>query len=133
MKKYTIVAIAVVLVIGILSLLGLYRCPFRLMFGVPCPLCGMTRALYHAVRLEFREAFYSHALWPIAAVGLPLFDVYKIRGIEIKEKYKNAIIVFLCVTILGYYIIRHITGSPVVKADFHESLIYYIYKAMKDS
>ena len=33
------------------------RCPILWLTGVPCPGCGMTRALTHAVRLDFAGAF----------------------------------------------------------------------------
>ena len=32
-------------------------CLFRNIFDTDCPGCGMTRALHHAIRLEFSSAF----------------------------------------------------------------------------
>jgi uncharacterized membrane protein len=40
-------------------------CPFRTLTGLPCPLCGMTRALSHLWRGEWDEAVALHALSPM--------------------------------------------------------------------
>ena len=46
----------------IYSLLGI-RCPFKAIFNIPCPGCGMTRAIISALRLNFKMAFYYHPLF----------------------------------------------------------------------
>ena len=45
-------------------------CGFRRLTGRPCPLCGLTRALFALAKGHVREAFALHALSPIAAVAL---------------------------------------------------------------
>ena len=40
----------------ILLLSRFYRCPFYAITGIPCPGCGMTRALLSALRMESRPA-----------------------------------------------------------------------------
>jgi hypothetical protein len=40
-------------------------CPFRLLTGIPCPGCGMTRAFLSAFQLDFRSAFLYHPLFPV--------------------------------------------------------------------
>ena len=50
-------------------------CPFRLVTGLSCPGCGVTRMLLHLLRLDFAAAFRSNAvllcLLPVlAALGL---------------------------------------------------------------
>ncbi len=35
-----------------------YRCPFYTITGIPCPGCGMTRAFFAAVRLDWRQALH---------------------------------------------------------------------------
>lgn len=66
-------------------------CPFALVTGLACPLCGMTRAFIHLVRGDFGDAVAYHPLvllivalviavaivrttgrrWPSFARGLP--------------------------------------------------------------
>ncbi len=45
-----------------------YKCPFKLIFGVDCPGCGLTRAFAAALRLDFAAAFGFHPLfWLLGA------------------------------------------------------------------
>ncbi|MCR5209951.1 MAG: DUF2752 domain-containing protein [Lachnospiraceae bacterium] len=129
MKKYTalIVATGTLLIVGALVLTGIYRCPLRYFFGVPCPLCGMSRALYSLLTLDIEKAFYYHALWPVVVVGIPTAAILKIRKVDIKRYQINLICIILAVVVIGYYIYRHIQGSPVVQVNFGNSLIYRVY------
>lgn len=44
---------------------GVIVCPFRLLTGVPCPLCGTTRAWHAALHGEWSAAFQQHPVMPI--------------------------------------------------------------------
>jgi hypothetical protein len=37
-------------------------CPFKMLTGFPCPGCGMTRACWCLLKLDFAGAFYYHPL-----------------------------------------------------------------------
>lgn len=56
-------------------------CPLLTLFGLPCPLCGMTRAICALARGQFVEAFQYHALsFPlaiclVAAVPVALYEL----------------------------------------------------------
>lgn len=53
------------------SLLGLPTlCPLRLATGIPCPGCGMTRAIVCCAHLDFARAAALHPLGPVVFVGL---------------------------------------------------------------
>ena len=64
--------------VGTHEQLGLAPCAAIVMFGVPCPTCGMTTAFSHTVRGELWSAFTAHpaglllALATVAATGLSL-------------------------------------------------------------
>ena len=46
-------------------------CIFQVAFGIPCPGCGMTRAILAAVRLDFCAAFSFHPMfWSIPVLYL---------------------------------------------------------------
>ena len=45
-------------------------CGFRWLTGRPCPLCGLTRAMFALAKGHFREAIAFHALSPLAVVML---------------------------------------------------------------
>ena len=42
-------------------------CAFCAVTGHPCPFCGLTRALAHAVRGDLAAASIRHPLWPLFA------------------------------------------------------------------
>ncbi len=50
-------------------LLVFYHCPFLYVFGIPCPGCGMTRALLNAAMLDFRAAVYYHPLFLVVVIA----------------------------------------------------------------
>lgn len=53
----------------------LFGCPFRRMTGIPCPLCGMTRAVLCLLRGDVSGAFHCHPLFfllPVLGVVLLL-------------------------------------------------------------
>ena len=66
LKKVFIVAMKNALIAGVFALIcfsGIYRCPIKLIFGINCPGCGMTRAFSAALRLDFKTAFQFHPLF----------------------------------------------------------------------
>lgn len=47
-------------------------CPLRTLTGVPCPLCGSTRALLALAQLDFAAAFRFNPLFAIVCAGVLL-------------------------------------------------------------
>jgi Protein of unknown function (DUF2752) len=41
-------------------------CGFHWLTGLPCPLCGLTRAMFAMAKGRWREAIHFHALSPLA-------------------------------------------------------------------
>ena len=58
-----------------LSSKPLILCPLRLMTGLPCPLCGTTRALSALSHGQFKEAFLLNPLSCIVFTLTPLATV----------------------------------------------------------
>jgi hypothetical protein len=44
---------------------GAIVCPFRLLTGLSCPLCGTTRAWHAALHGHWSEAFSQHPVMPL--------------------------------------------------------------------
>ncbi len=51
----------------ILLLPSFYRCPFYTISGIPCPGCGMTRAFFSALGMDWRQALrWNPSIYPFA-------------------------------------------------------------------
>ena len=55
-------ALPVVIIAGLLAFLPFPTCLVRLAVGIPCPACGLTRAVLAAARLDFAGALRFHPL-----------------------------------------------------------------------
>lgn len=124
--KINIIVFFFVFLIIFLTIVGIYRCPLSFFFGIPCSLCGITRAIISVFHFDFESAFYYHALWPIIVFGVPLYFISIKNNRKITKKNKDIILIFVAILFLGYFIIRHITLSPIVQIDFSKSLLYSI-------
>lgn len=60
------------------STTGPVLCPVALILGLPCPGCGITRALGHVTHGRLRDAFDYHALWPLLLAYFAFLWIYKI-------------------------------------------------------
>lgn len=54
---------------------ALPSCPFRALTGLPCPLCGATRAFAHAARGDTAFLDYN-AVWVFVALALMLAGAF---------------------------------------------------------
>ena len=102
--------------IGLSFLIG---CPVRQLFGVGCPLCGMSRALLSALRLDLSAAFRFHPLWPavIPAFAAALWLERRRPG-SAKGLGLGLLFLFLAV-----YAWRLLQQDPVVRPEFSEGLL----------
>lgn len=113
----------IILVVGLMILFGLYKCPFKMLFGISCPGCGMTRALMALATLDFSAAIHYHPavfVLVIFVIGW-LLDVLKL--IKLNAQVKKLAVIIFCAVMIGVYIFRVINGSPVVTFEFNKSLI----------
>ena len=123
-KKDIVLLICALIVIRLVMISGLYRCPSRLLFGIPCPLCGMTRAITAVLSGDFSLAFYYHPLWPLAIIVIALFLLSYLHVISPSKKAVDIAVYVICILLTGVFIYRHVTGSDVVRIDFESSLLY---------
>lgn len=119
---------AIIILAGTFILLKIFnvQCLFKSILGVPCPGCGLTRAVEAFLHGNLREAFYWHPLFFIAPIVLFLVisDLEVIR--KINKKYMNIIIFILIGVFLGVYAIRMVTLFPTMPPmDYnYESILY---------
>jgi len=72
-----LLVVLVVLFVGLSSspLASVVLCPFRQLTGLPCPGCGMTRALNALAHGQWELALSFHPLSPIVAAGVLLLGI----------------------------------------------------------
>ena len=104
-------------------LLGFYRCPLVFLIGLPCPLCGITRAFIALFSGNIIEAFYYHPLWPLILLSIILYILYSLNIIRPGKRIFNIACILLAIALLVCYFFRIKSGSPVVRFDPDSSLI----------
>ena len=100
-----------------------FGCPIRLFTGIACPGCGMTRAVFALLRLDFSTALEMHPLvflLPVAVI------IYLFRR-RIPKKAMTALCISALVLLTAVYIVRLNGQGNVVYADFESGLIYKIF------
>ena len=118
LKKVS-VRIAVVILTGLLyfvitSILGYgIPCPIRLITGLQCPGCGVSRMLSSIIKLNFTDAFDYH---PVLFTSLPFLAIifsdilwqYIYYGKYQLRKWENVIMIAIIVCLVAFCIIRNV-------------------------
>ena len=97
----------VAIAIGIVVVLFFFRCPIKLILGIDCPGCGMTRALKSVIMLDFKAAFNYH---PMIFVIIPEAVYYVLSRYIIKkrfsEKTENVVLITTAIVMILLWIYR---------------------------
>lgn len=127
-KRYYLAFIIAILAWACFSIFLGTPCSFVLLFGIPCPLCGVTRALWYCLQLRFADAFCIQPLWPLVPVGLVLFVLSRYF-----KKFKGLyVIIYCCVALfafLVFYAFRMATqfpGDPPMVYTDHNLLMFLL-------
>lgn len=87
--KEKLISCALILAVVIVMYIFRVPCLFKLVFGIPCPGCGITRAYISLFRLDFTQAFaYNKMFWAVPVCGL----FYLFDGKLFKNKWVNMIL-----------------------------------------
>ena len=84
LKDFLLACIAAAVLL-LLAAFGIYRCPLDFIFGIPCPMCGMTRAFISLFKLDVASAFYYHPLWPLLIVSVVVYILHYFEVIKISK------------------------------------------------
>lgn len=113
-KRTFIKLIFIFCYLGIISVLYYFRvpCVIDYLFHIPCPGCGMTRAVISAINFDFIAAFGFHPMfWSV-----PVIFLYLIADGNLFGKKAEKIIIF---SILSGFLINWIVKIvPIVSAWF---------------
>jgi hypothetical protein len=91
---------------------ALVLCPLRAVTGIPCPSCGLTRALAHLERGHWSEAMKFHPFSPLilllalALMVLLLLELVSHKGVIFNPLKSRRNIYFLFAIVVIFQILR---------------------------
>ncbi len=91
-------------------------CPFLWLTGLPCPFCGLTRAIHHVLRLDWAMAWYLNPLaFPAGALLLGLvartaLEVAAGRRLPPPPALRSRWLIALAVLLVLHWIL-HVRGA----------------------
>lgn len=112
------------------ALLLLYHCPFRYLFGVACPGCGMTRALWHAVFSDFETAFSYHPLFPLLIPAALWIGLQQRGQLRVSARGKSMCLMAFAGLFVFVYVMRLAAGDPVVAPDLENGLLERVWHSL---
>ena len=84
-------------------------CPLRLVLGVPCPSCGLTRATRLAFGGDFAAATHMHPLWfvvlPFVAAVTCVQITRYVRTGDLAPLEANAVVTRITQALLGLLVV----------------------------
>lgn len=131
MKGIVLLHIKVLILLALLFF-TMWHCPVRLLFGVPCPGCGTTRACISLLKLDVRAAFASQPVFPILIL-IFLYAVHRniirsnwtISGRVWRGRAEAAVLAAAVLVVLVVYFIRLIRqDSPVMEISPEKGLVF---------
>lgn len=100
-------------------------CPIKFMTGIPCPGCGMTRAVTSCLHGDFAGAFHFHPLYPIA----PLLVAYIFFEDMLPRRISVALCAAFAAAFLSVYIFRvFFTENSVTAIDLEYGIVVKLIK-----
>ncbi len=88
----------------IMILLFVYKCPMRMVFGIPCAGCGLSRAMLSFFSGDVEQAIEYHPLFFLA--GVELFYLIFRKRIKLDSKTELAILIVTVILFTVTYIYR---------------------------
>lgn len=130
-QKGSLMHIAIVAVFVLLAA-TVWHCPIKLLFGIPCPGCGTTRACLSLLRMNIRDAFMYQ---PVFFLNVLLFwycihrNIIRRNWIGRGRRWREGVeISFLCLAlavVLLVYLVRLVCqASPVMEIHLDQGMLF---------
>ena len=103
-------------------------CVFLKYLHIPCPGCGMSRALLALLKFDFSLAFEMHPLVFLLPVAVIIYFTRRL----IPEKVLRLIYTTGLILLVTVYFVRLNGSGNVVYADFESGIIYKIINIIKE-
>ncbi|MCR5702826.1 MAG: DUF2752 domain-containing protein [Lachnospiraceae bacterium] len=88
-----------------------FICPFRLVTGIPCPGCGLTRAGLSLIKLDFGKVLYYNVM----IIPIAIYIIYAVvcrYVLGTKVRFATVILIILAVALLVLYFYRMVRFFP---------------------
>lgn len=118
-KDWITFLLIIIVFYSILHISGI-GCPIKYVTGIPCAGCGMSRALYYVLKLDFRGAFHYHPLFslPFVVIGLFIFRE------KLSKKQFDACIFIIISLFIAVYVFRLLDPNDnIVRINVNHGLI----------
>lgn len=102
----------------VMNLFNLQSCPIKLLIGIPCPGCGMTRAILCLLKFDFKGAIKYNALFIILLLVIVVF-IFRKYNIFKKLYHSKIFWITIGICILVYYALRLIYVYPNEPMDYY--------------
>ncbi len=107
-EKRTIYLIGQVIFLGAINIISQkITCPFKKIFHIPCPFCGLTRSVHSLINLKIKESIsYNILTIPlilfIAIINIIfIIEIISNKRIIKKEKLNNKVIIKIMIISLA--------------------------------
>ena len=98
------------------------NCMIRRLTGIPCPGCGMSRAVYNIFKGNVAEAFRFHPLFPL----IPFILLAMTNILNKHIKIKNTILIITAVLFFSAYIVRMYLYFPdIAPMELNENAVLF--------
>lgn len=104
-------------------LLLVWRCPVWLLFGVPCPGCGITRAYLTLLKGDVAGAFAWNPMFLPAGLAF-LYVIHRgLLPLKLGKRAEVILGILILTGMIGVYLYRLITGSGPIQPDPASGLV----------
>jgi len=101
-----------IVVASFVFILLVYKCPFNLIFQMPCPGCGITRAHFALLHFDILGAFTYHPLFFLVIPALIYVPHREVLPWHFKPRTEIVILSVVVVLFILVYIFRLVFGFP---------------------